>query len=378
MIDTITLKKFTRFEDIQLKFSPRINVIVGTNGTGKTQLLKAIHALASQHPCEDIKGSLSERLESYFQLAPGDIGTLKRHRSRGKARAELVHATYGSISVNFFGQGLEVTVEHNLTNSSATTSPIFIPTKEVISLFHGLNSPDCHLGTLNSVFDGTYMELAHALQTEPTEVTLSKIQEDPRYTSLIPQLVNLVKGLYTVHDGNFFFQEGSYEEVESVERTQSRHSQFYQDSTTWKFIPKPSPECSSNMTAEGFKKIGVLHRLLSNGELDLENSSSFFWDEPEANLNPALMKLVVEVLLELSRNGQQVIIATHDYALLKWIDLLADSTKGDHVKYHHLRVASGGAVTTSSCEDFSIIADTAISSSFEEIYDADIEKALNS
>ena len=45
---------------------------------------------------------------------------------------------------------------------------------------------------------------------------------------------------------------------------------------------------------------------------------------------------IVQILLELSRNGQQVVLATHDYVLLKWFDLLMDERKEDHVRFHSL------------------------------------------
>src|SRR5690606_2535492 len=79
-----------------------------------------------------------------------------------------------------------------------------------------------------------------------------------------------------------------------------------------------------------------LQLLLENHELDPGKSGILLWDEPEANLNPKLMKLVVEMLLELARNGQQIVVATHDYVLLKWFDLLADKGKDDHVRFHTL------------------------------------------
>jgi len=47
MITKLELKNFTTFEKLDIEFSPRINVIIGENGTGKTQLLKAAYALAS-------------------------------------------------------------------------------------------------------------------------------------------------------------------------------------------------------------------------------------------------------------------------------------------------------------------------------------------
>jgi Recombinational DNA repair ATPase (RecF pathway) len=42
MITHLQLKNFTAFIELTIDFSPGINIIIGENGTGKTQLLKAI------------------------------------------------------------------------------------------------------------------------------------------------------------------------------------------------------------------------------------------------------------------------------------------------------------------------------------------------
>jgi len=131
------------------------------------------------------------------------------------------------------------------------------------------------------------------------------------------------------------------------------------------------------MTAEGYRKIGVLHRLLCNGSINPGNTGVLLWDEPEANLNPALMKEVVQVLLELSRNGQQIILATHDYVLLKWFDLLMDKGKDDHIQFHVLcRDAETDRLTVESSENYSLISKTAISDTFAELFDEDVARAL--
>ncbi len=45
MIRLLELKNFTAFDYLRLKLSPKINVIIGENGTGKTHLLKAAYSL---------------------------------------------------------------------------------------------------------------------------------------------------------------------------------------------------------------------------------------------------------------------------------------------------------------------------------------------
>ena len=47
MITELNLRNFTTFEKLDLSFSPKINVIIGENGTGKTHALKAAYALCS-------------------------------------------------------------------------------------------------------------------------------------------------------------------------------------------------------------------------------------------------------------------------------------------------------------------------------------------
>ena len=43
MITQLQLKNFTVFTELAIDFSPGINIIIGENGTGTTQLFKADH-----------------------------------------------------------------------------------------------------------------------------------------------------------------------------------------------------------------------------------------------------------------------------------------------------------------------------------------------
>ena len=50
------------------------------------------------------------------------------------------------------------------------------------------------------------------------------------------------------------------------------------------------------------------------------------WDEPEANLNPELYPLVVNILLALQKNGVQIFIATHSYNFAKYLEIRRSET----------------------------------------------------
>ena len=51
------------------------------------------------------------------------------------------------------------------------------------------------------------------------------------------------------------------------------------------------------------------------------------WDEPEANLNPQLIGLIANVIVQLSQFDIQVFMTTHSLFLLREIDMLTKSEK---------------------------------------------------
>ncbi len=73
--------------------------------------------------------------------------------------------------------------------------------------------------------------------------------------------------------------------------------------------------------------MATLIHLIENGSLEV--GDTLFWDEPESNLNPKLIKDVAVAIYFLCQNGIQVVIATHSYFLLKEIDLISRSRKED-------------------------------------------------
>ena len=69
------------------------------------------------------------------------------------------------------------------------------------------------------------------------------------------------------------------------------------------------------------------------------------WDDPETNLDPKLFHPLIDVLLKLQRTGVQVLLATHDYVILKELDLCKRDT--DQVLFHSLyRVSSTISIFT--------------------------------
>lgn len=71
--------------------------------------------------------------------------------------------------------------------------------------------------------------------------------------------------------------------------------------------------------SRGIRKIALLWQLIKNGTL--EKGVILFWDEPEANINPAHIPVLVDMLLELQRSGVQIFVSTHDYVFSKYFEV---------------------------------------------------------
>lgn len=366
MITKLQLKNFTAFADLSIEFSPGVNIVIGENGTGKTQLLKAILALSGPEVTGEQAGAaLARKLCRLYHPLGGQVGDLRRAGQRGEALLSASFATGQEVTAQFSGTATEVKVTASAGGTPA--SAIFIPTKEVLSLVRGLTADQPDQATIDRIFDDGYLDLARHLIKEGADDLDTKVQLDPRFDSIVPRLANLIGGRYELREGRFCFQAGAYAEKQGESSAATKAPQAFQDSVQ-RFVPAKAPLLSSGMTAEGFRKIGVLQRLLSNGSLNPGATGPLLWDEPESNLNPKLMKDLVLALLELARNGQQVILATHDYVLLKWFDLLMDKGKGDQVRFHVLsRDATTGQVRRDTMDDYRAIEPNAIADTFNEL-----------
>jgi AAA15 family ATPase/GTPase len=348
MIKHLELKNFTVFRDLALDFSPKINVIIGENGTGKTHILKAAYGLCAGDPLyknnpdissDDLKEKLTAKLLRLFMPMDEKIGKITS-RERGEQTSML--ATFGQdekIEATFFKNSKLIDIQDETNYKKNLSEAVFIPTKEVLSFMKGFNSL---YDKYELSFDQTYQDIC--LLLDLPEVRSDKLHEKSKWA---------MEEIEKICGGRFIFYGGG--------------------KVTFK---TDTSEYSANAMAEGFRKAGMLSRLLETGAIQPGVSGSLFWDEPESNMNPKLMKQLVEILLELSRNGQQVVLTTHDYVLLKWFDLLMDIDKGDHVIFHSLYRDEERDIKINSVEDYRQISENAIADSFNDLTKEQVSKKM--
>lgn len=124
-------------------------------------------------------------------------------------------------------------------------------------------------------------------------------------------------------------------------KVKSENGRFY-------LYPASGDKIEIDLIAEGVRKIAALAYLLANGTLTPE--TTLFWDEPEANLNPALLKDMASILTDLAQAGFQIILATHSLFLMRELHILAQQKKKP-VRYFGLYAGEDGAVQVERQDD---------------------------
>ncbi|MDR2891490.1 MAG: AAA family ATPase [Deltaproteobacteria bacterium] len=315
MLKTLKIQKFTCFPEAELEFSKGLNVIVGENGTGKTQLLKL--GYTALYVASKLEATDREE-EKEVRLRDGLIGIFKPssinkffsfHPGKGRDCVVSIELSKNEhiqfkfyVDRQFSGASINSMIsnsvsEDDILNSfdevkidvkNKTILPIFIPAKELLSIYPGLAY---EIRNRKLAFDDTYLHLADALEAQ--ELQGEALKEIVNYAEKIEKINN---NICIKSNEKFFLKKLKIEQG----------------------ILHEYPRIEAHLAAEGDRKIGMLSYLMRNGTL--RPGASLFWDEPEANLNPKLIKKLAEVLIELSKI-MQITIATHSLFLLRELDI---------------------------------------------------------
>lgn len=329
MISRLELTNFTRFSKAKLNFSGGLNVFVGTNGTGKSHIMKLMYAnhqamrKEKDGPAVPTIGCMgtkvAHRLVGVFK--PDALGRLAR-RCQGHTRTQVSMHIRGK-SRSDKGQDLSYTFSTRSQNAvNAESIPqtwsdcqsVFLPTREMLSIYPNFIST---YDRVEIPFEETWRDLAKALGNP-----LPKGPHREGVNALVQPLEDALCGKIVLEQGRFY-------------------------------IRNKNGKVEAHLIAEGMRKIGTLAQLVVNGTLS--KGSVLFWDEPEANLNPQLIILVAQTIIGLVRQGLQVFIATHSLFLLRQLYLLAQQEhQQQQYRYFALREAYDELSEVSVSSSFSL------------------------
>lgn len=285
-IRALKVTDFTLFRgEHHFEFASGVNVFIGENATGKSHLLKLLYAVEaaiwdqqpSDGPASRVKfGPLEAHLQGLFRV--GSLSELvSRGRQQASVRVEWDHGGWVSFTL-----GIE-DVSPAWAMGALAQRPLFLPTREMLSIFPGFAET---IRNRELEFDETYAHLADALDG-------AKLKGDAlkKARPLLERVEGALGGTETKKAGRFYvtLQDETFE---------------------------------AHLVAEGLRKVATLARLIRNGRIT--HRTVLFWDEPETNLNPVLMRKVVRVLLALAGHDVQLFLASHDYLLTQTLSLAAE------------------------------------------------------
>lgn len=336
-ITHIRLENFTSFSELDQPLAPGVNVIIGANGTGKTHLLKVLYAACAVTVGEDEDKGFALKLRNVFNPFEGRMGRLARRQSSSvKTKVVVTREGGGRLSAEFSNhtnRPEDVKVIGEAAWKKDDLASAYIPVKEMLAHAPGF------LAT-----------------TAKREIAFEEVYVDIIKRAFLPKLMGpadkerqrLLTALQKAIDG----------------KVVAKGEHF--------FLKNKQGDLEFTLLAEGMRKLALIWLLIQNGTL--LSGSVLFWDEPEANLNPALMGEVVEVILELQRMGVQVFLTTHNYVLLKEFDLRKQ--KDDEIRYLSLFRDESQAVVAKASDSYLGVDPNAIAATFSDLYDRELRRSL--
>ena len=325
----ITMEDFTVFHRLTIKFSRGVNIFLGENGMGKTHVMKALYSA-----CQAVKPDVSFSHKLVCVFRPDDYGIhrlVRRMNHGGRARVR-VESDQQAIQASFTNRtpkwNADVFYEDAWEKQTGKTESTFIPAKEILSNAYNLSDA---VRKGNVEFDDTYVDIIAAAR-----IDISRGPGTAEQKKYLKSLQKITQGRVAMADERFYLKPGNQARIEF------------------------------NLVAEGVRKIALLWQLVKNGTL--EKGAVLFWDEPEANINPKYLPVLVELLLELQRNGVQIFISTHDYILAKYFELR--TLLRDEVVYHSLyREEVSKDICVETEKKFSTLKHNAIMTAFSQLMD---------
>ncbi len=151
---------------------------------------------------------------------------------------------------------------------------------------------------------------------------------------------------------------------------------IFQKDNSFYLKVKGAGEFEMGLVSEGYRKLSTLTYLILSGSLN--KNAVLFWDEPETNMNPKLIKHVTDALIKLSQMGVQIFVSTHSYFVQQSFNLYSEyQNKGKNkVDIQYMSLYKDEPSGEIKCEKSSSLFDikhNAIMEEFDALYDREQE-----
>lgn len=318
MLKSLHVENLTVFPNADFTFGKNLNIIIGENGSGKSHILKAAYC-AIAVSAKGAKDSTSEApTKAFLETAvadkfinvfkPDELGRLARRR-QGHTACRIKYVFTPSkldLDFSFTTRSKKEVVVAKLPTDWAEKLPVFMPTRELLTISPGFVSL---YETTHLPFEETWRDTCILLGAP-----LAKGPREHRIKELLVPIEAAMGG--------------------SVDLDKS--GRFY--------LKVASGSMEMHLVAEGLRKLATVARLIATGSL--LDKGYLFWDEPESNLNPRIIKTVAKTILKIAASGIQVFIATHSLFLMRELHILQQHEFGTlDTRCFGLHIDDDGAVS---------------------------------
>ncbi len=294
MLKSLALENFTVFPNAGLRFGKQLNVLVGENGTGKTHILKAAYsaiavgaarrvALTEGSGRIALAAAISDKFLGVFR--PDALGRLVR-RGRGRRKCRLSYKfDQADLDLEFTISTLAKVEIGTMPSARVLKRPVYLPTRELLTIAPGFVAL---YETTHLSFEETWRDTC-VLLTAP----LARGPRERKIKRLLNPLEKAMGGKVEVDKGGRFY------------------------------LTLDSGSMEMHLVAEGLRKLAMVARLIATGSL--LDKGYLFWDEPESNLNPRIIKTVARTIMQVAKSGIQVFVGTHSLFLLRELHILQET-----------------------------------------------------
>jgi AAA15 family ATPase/GTPase len=331
-INRAEIKDFLVFKgEFTADFCEGVNVFIGSNGTGKTTLMKTIYNSYCLFRGESLDFK-SKAYLPYFTQVKADIKP--KVYSDVNGNSNIKETTYNTFAIYFKLSSHDYHTSNEQGMRQIEISASFIPEKDILEHAKGLLP---FIEQKQTGFSAIYKDVLIAAQDIPT------LEQSETQKSIGQKIAKIIGGFVQWEQG-----EGMFYTI----RSNGMRIPFAYE-------------------ASGFKKLGFLGLLVASGQL--KPGAILFWDEPENSLSPEHIPILVDILLELSRNEVQVFVATHSEILASYFAVKRE--KGDVVMFTSL-YKEGKRIKANTSDRFDLLEPNKLTAEPVRLYEKEIEKGL--
>lgn len=310
MIETITVKNFKSITDMTLSLG-NVNVFIGANGSGKSNILEAIAMVAAERSAQIEVNSM---IQKGIRIAKPDL---------------MISSFYGQPSNNTINVNISGTegerIKYAVTNltpediystwnapwsTGARRGNIKEAVKKTDKLKEYLSKYLIYSLSINALRGLTSDSLQYplGLNGEGLDVLLNNIPIEE-----IMQIKESAKDYISWIEDIFFDNEEIYK-MQGYKLGRSKSNLYFRD----KFMQKKNNLFSAENANEGALELLFYLTLF----ISRKTPDFFAIDNIENGLNPRLCRFLMKKICELAvKNGKQVLITTHNPAILDGLNL---------------------------------------------------------